>query len=143
MPGTAVVGTGMYVPPCRVANERLSHIMDTSDEWIQARSGIKTRDYVEEGVATSDLAVEAAKKALAAAGLGPADVDYIVFATMTPDYYFPGSGGILQAKLGARNIPALDIRQQCSGFVYGLQVSDALLKPLDIKTILFCGAALQ
>jgi len=143
MPGTVVRGTGMYVPPCKVANERLSHIMDTSDEWIQARSGIKTRYYVEEGVATSDLAVEASKKALADAGMTPADVDYVVFATMTPDYYFPGSGGLLQTKLGLGNVPALDIRQQCSGFVYGMQVSDALLATGEWKTILFVGAEIH
>jgi len=144
MPGTIVKGTGMYVPPCKVHNDRLAKIMDTSDEWIESRSGVRTRYYVEEGVATSDLAVEAAKRALDDAGMTPADVDYIVFATMTPDYYFPGSGGLLQTKLGIRNVPALDIRQQCSGFVYGLQVSDALLNTLpEVKTLLFVGAEIH
>jgi len=94
-------------------------------------------------VGTSDLGVEAAKKAMAAAGVTPAEIDYVVFATMTPDYYFPGSGSLLQSKLGMANIPALDIRQQCTGFIYGLQVSDALLRSGAAKRLLLVGAEIH
>jgi len=114
--------------------------MDTSDAWIRERSGVETRYYVEQGTATSDLGVGAAKKALEDAGVGKDEVDYIVFATMTPDHYFPGCGAILQDKLGMAHIPALDIRQQCTGFIYGLQVSDALLKAGQARTVLLVGA---
>jgi 3-oxoacyl-[acyl-carrier-protein] synthase-3 len=95
--------------------------MDTSDEWIRERSGIETRYFVEQGTTTSDLGAAAARKALEDAGIAKEEIDYIVFATMTPDHYFPGCGGILEDKLGLSNVPALDIRQQCTGFIYGLQ----------------------
>src|SRR5205085_11395618 len=101
--------------------DQLANLRDTSDEWIRARSGIEQRYYVERGTATSDLGVRAAQAALADAKVDKSDVDYIVFATMTPDYYFPGCGALLQHKLGLGTIPALDIRQQCTGFIYGLQ----------------------
>jgi 3-oxoacyl-[acyl-carrier-protein] synthase-3 len=101
---------------------------------------VETRYYVEQGTATSDLGVGAAKKALEDAGVAKDEVDYIVFATMTPDHYFPGCGGILQDKMGMAHIPALDIRQQCTGFIYGLQVSDALLKAGQARTVLLVGA---
>src|SRR5258708_23813909 len=96
--------------------------MDTSDEWIQARRGVKPRYFVEPGTATSDLAAGAAGRALERAGAGREEVDLLVFATMTPDHYFPGNGGILQKKLGLKSIPCFDIRQQCVGFLYRLQL---------------------
>jgi 3-oxoacyl-[acyl-carrier-protein] synthase-3 len=140
MTSTIIRGTGFVVGEHLVTNDMLSRITDTTDAWIRERSGIEQRYYVEEGVSTSDLAVPAAQKALADAGITKDDVDYIVFATMTPDYFFPGCGSLLQHKLGMRDIPALDIRQQCSGFVYGLQVCDALLRSNTANTILFVGS---
>ncbi len=137
---THILGTGFVVGEHLVKNEALAKIMDTTDAWIQERSGIAQRYYVEKGTATSDLGVRAARAALDDAGVAASEVDYVVFATMTPDYYFPGCGSLLQAKLGLRTVPALDIRQQCSGFVYGLQVSDALLRSGQAKTLLFVGA---
>src|SRR5207302_1341355 len=121
-------------------NEQLARIMDTSDAWIRERSGVEQRYYVEEGTTTSDLGVRAAQKALADAGVDKSEVDYVVFATMTPDYYFPGCGGLLQTKLGLRTGPTLDIRQQCTGFLYGLQVADALLRSGQARTLLLVGA---
>ena len=115
-----IVGSGSEIPPTVVTNQMLSRIMDTSDEWIRERSGVETRYYVEPGTATSDLGVAAARRALRAARVEPSAVELVVFATMTPDHYFPGAGPLLQAKLGLRNVPCFDIRQQCVGFLYGL-----------------------
>jgi 3-oxoacyl-[acyl-carrier-protein] synthase III len=137
---TVIRGTGMYVPPDVVDNQRLSRLMDTTDEWIQQRTGIVTRRYAGPGVATSDVAVEAARAALEDAGVDPSEVDYVVFATMTPDYYFPGSGPIFQHKLGLPKIPCLDIRQQCAGFIYGLQVADAVVRTGSHRNVLVVGA---
>jgi 3-oxoacyl-[acyl-carrier-protein] synthase-3 len=118
----------------------LARLMDTSDAWIRERSGVETRYYVEPGTATSDLGVEAAQRALAHAGVAKEDVDLVVFATMTPDHYFPGSGGLLQAKLGLRSVPCFDIRQQCVGFLYGLQLVDAHIRAGLARTVLLVGA---
>lgn len=137
---TRVMGSGFVTGELCVKNETLSRICDTSDAWIRERTGIEQRYYVEEGVSTSELGLRAAKKAMEDAKVGPSEIDYVVFATMTPDYYFPGCGSILQAKLGLGNVPALDIRQQCSGFVYGLQVCDALIRSGVAKRLLFVGA---
>ncbi len=140
MIASTIRGTGFVVGEHRVTNDMIAKITETNDAWIRERSGIEERYYVEEGVSTSDLAVPAAQKALADAGISKDDIDYIVFATMTPDYFFPGCGSLVQHKLGMKNIPALDIRQQCSGFVYGLQVCDALIKAEVARNILFIGA---
>ncbi|HUB07531.1 MAG TPA: beta-ketoacyl-ACP synthase III [Myxococcales bacterium] len=137
---THILGTGFVVGEHLVKNDSLAKVMDTTNDWIKERSGIEQRYYVEKGTATSDLGAQAARKALADAKVAPGEVDYIVFATMTPDYYFPGCGSLVQAKLGLPMVPALDIRQQCSGFVYGLQVSDALLRSGQAKTLLLVGA---
>ena len=137
---SVVRGTGFSVGEYLVPNRNFAKIMDTSDEWIKERSGIEQRYFVKDGTSTSDLAASASRLALEQAGLGPADIDYLVFATMTPDHFFPGSGSILQSKLGLRNLPALDIRQQCTGFIYGLQVSDALLKAGAARRLLLVGA---
>ncbi len=135
-----IAGTGMYVPPTEVDNHRLAKIMDTSDEWIQQRSGIVTRRLAKAGVATSDLALPAARAALEDAGKAAEDIDYIILATMTPDHYFPGSAPLLQRKLGVAGVPCLDIRQQCAGFVYGLQLADAVIRSGQYRNVLLVGA---
>jgi len=137
---SVIIGSGTQVPPDCVSNEALSKVMDTTDEWIQERSGIRTRHLAAPGVGPSDLAAEASKKAIEMAGIDPGAIDMIVFATMTPDHYFPGSGGLLQRKLGLREVPCFDIRQQCVGFVYGLQLADAQIRAGAAKTVLLVGA---
>jgi 3-oxoacyl-[acyl-carrier-protein] synthase III len=135
-----LAGTGVAIPPLAVDNHMLSRIIDTDDAWIRERSGIVTRYYVEAGVASSDLGAEAARAALRSAGIDAAELDYVVCATMTPDHYFPGTGTLIQQKLGIGAIPALDIRQQCAGFAYGLQVVDALVRSGVARTVLLVGA---
>ena len=137
---TQIVGSGFVTGEHLVTNDQLALLMDTSDEWIRDRSGVETRYYVEHGTTTSDLGAGAARKAIEDAGIAKQEIDYIVFATMTPDHYFPGCGGILQDKLGLGHIPALDVRQQCTGFIYGLQVADALVKAGQARTVLLVGA---
>ncbi|HXV76121.1 MAG TPA: 3-oxoacyl-[acyl-carrier-protein] synthase III C-terminal domain-containing protein [Candidatus Polarisedimenticolaceae bacterium] len=133
-------GTGMFVPELVVDNHRLSRIMDTSDEWIQQRTGIVTRHYAGPHQATSDLAVPAAAQAVAEAGLERDQIDYVVFATMTPDYYFPGAGPVFARKFGLAGVPCLDIRQQCAGFVWGLQLADAVIRAGQYRNVLLIGA---
>jgi 3-oxoacyl-[acyl-carrier-protein] synthase-3 len=140
---TRIYGSGFVTGETVVPNERMAMVCDTTDEWIRERSGIQQRYFVNEGTATSDLGVGAAKKALDNAGWQASDVDFIVVATMTPDYYFPGVGSQVQAKLGLTNIPALDIRQQCSGFIYGLMVCDSLIRSGAAKKILFVGTEIH
>jgi 3-oxoacyl-[acyl-carrier-protein] synthase-3 len=140
MLGFEIIGTGHYVPGRPVSNNELARVMDTNDEWIFQRSGIRQRHYAPEGVGASDLALEASRRAIEAARIKPRDIDYIVFATMTPDYVFPGSGALLGHKLGLNGTPALDIRQQCAAMLFGLQVIDGLIKSGAARTILFVGA---
>jgi 3-oxoacyl-[acyl-carrier-protein] synthase-3 len=140
MPGFEIIGTGHYVPGRPYKNDALSRVMDTDDAWIHQRSGIRQRHYAPEGVGASDMAAEAAKKAILAARIDPKEIDYIVFATMTPDHIFPGSGALLGAKLGIVGVPALDIRQQCAAMIFGLQIIDGLVKSGAARTILFVGA---
>ncbi len=135
-----IVGSGACIPPNLVTNDMLSRIMDTSDNWIRERSGVETRYYVDEGTATSDLGLAAASEALRMASVDKNEIDLIIFATMTPDHYFPGSGGLLQAKLGIKNIPCFDIRQQCAGFLYGMQLADVHIRTGMAKTVLLVGA---
>jgi 3-oxoacyl-[acyl-carrier-protein] synthase-3 len=135
-----IAGTGMYVPPDVVDNHRLSRVIDTTDEWIRQRTGIVTRRFARPGVATSDLALPAARMALDEAGRAWEDVDYVVFATMTPDVYFPGAAPYFQRKAGIRGVPCLDIRQQCAGFIYGLQIADALVRAGGFRNVLLIGA---
>jgi 3-oxoacyl-[acyl-carrier-protein] synthase-3 len=137
---SVITGTGMYIPETSVDNNALAKIMDTSDEWIQVRTGIVKRQYAAPDQATSDIAVPACRQAIEAAGLKPSDIDYLVFATMTPDYFFPGSAPFLQRKLGLEQVPCLDIRQQCAGFVYALQIADALIRSGQHEKILVVGA---
>ncbi len=143
--GTKIIGHGFYVPEKIVTNFDLEKIMDTSNEWIVERSGIHERRYItpDADVSTSDLAVFASQKALEMAGLEPKDVDVIIAATLSPDYFFPGIGVLIQSKLGCRTIPAFDLRQQCSGFIYGLQMADMFVKSGVYKTVLFIGAEVQ
>jgi 3-oxoacyl-[acyl-carrier-protein] synthase-3 len=117
--------------------------MDTSDEWIQERTGIKERHYVEKGEGPSDIAIPATKQALNAAGLKISDIDFIIFATSTPDFYAPGSGCLLQEKMGFNEIGALDIRVQCSGFIYGLSIAEQYIRTGTFKNILLIGAEVQ
>jgi 3-oxoacyl-[acyl-carrier-protein] synthase-3 len=138
--GFEIIGTGHYAPGTPVTNAQLSRVMDTSDDWIFQRSGIRQRHYAPEGIGASDLGVEAAKRAIEAARIAPSDIDYIIFATMTPDYVFPGSAALVGAKLGIDGIPGLDIRQQCGAMLFGLQLVDGLVKSGAAKTILFVGA---
>ena len=140
MQRTRILGTGFVTGEHLVRNDDLGKLMDTSDQWIRERSGIEQRYYVEKGTSTSDLAVGASRKALDDAGVQASELDYIVFATMTPDHFFPGCGAILQHKLGIGHVPALDIRQQCTGFIYGMQVGDALLRSGQARTLLLVGA---
>jgi 3-oxoacyl-[acyl-carrier-protein] synthase-3 len=138
---STIKGVGSYVPSRVVTNDDLAKLMTTSDEWIFQRSGIKERRYIEEdGIGAADLAVPACERALAHAGLEKKDVDAIIFATLSPDYTFPGSGCLLGDKLGLPGVPALDIRNQCSGFIYGLSVADAWIKTGMYENVLLVGA---
>src|SRR5215210_1970823 len=134
-----LAGTGIAIPPHEIDNHMLSRIIETNDQWVRERSGVVTRYYVDPGVASSDLGVEAARAALDDAGMDANEIDYIVCATMTPDHYFPGTGTLLQQKLGLRPLPALDIRQQCAGFAYGLQMVDALIRSGVAHNVLLVG----
>jgi 3-oxoacyl-[acyl-carrier-protein] synthase-3 len=140
MPRTEFISTGFYVPERVVTNEELASIMDTSDEWIRTRTGITERRWAADGQMTSDLAVEASKVALDRAGLLPSDLDCIVLATLSGDYFFPGGGVYLQRKLGITDIPCLDVRNQCSGFIYGLSIADAWIRTGQYKRLLLVGA---
>ena len=135
-----ITGVGHYVPPRVVTNFELEKYMDTTDEWIRERSGIETRHWVDADTTTSDLALEASKAALANANLEPEQLDFIVLATLMPDYYFPGSGVLLQRKLGIKSIGALDVRTQCTGFVYSLAVADQFIRTGMYERILVVGA---
>ncbi|MCC6877896.1 MAG: ketoacyl-ACP synthase III [Sandaracinaceae bacterium] len=140
MPGITIIGSGRHLPGRAFTNHDLARVMDTSHEWIKPRSGIDERHFAADGEGVSDLALPASRRALEMAGLTPEDIDYIVFGTMTPEYVFPGSGGLLGEKLGIAGVPALDIRQQCAFFPFALQVSDALIAADVAKTILVVGA---
>jgi len=141
MPRTEIISTGYHVPDRVVPNDELTQWWETSDAWIRERTGIERRHWVEGGEqAGSDLALEAAKRALESAGMEPGELDCIVYATLSPDYFFPGSGVFLQRKLGVRDIPALDIRNQCTGFIYGLSVADAWVRTGQYRRVLLVGA---
>ena len=136
-----IAGIGMYVPKNVFSNNDLTRYMDTSDEWIQERTGIKERRYADrKGETTTTMGVEAAKIAIERAGTTAQDIDFIVFATLSPDYYFPGCGVLLQRAMQMKEIGALDVRNQCSGFVYALSVADQFIKTGMYKNILVVGA---
>ncbi len=138
--GSRIAGMGHYVPDRVVKNDDLSQWMDTTDEWIVQRTGIRERRWVEGDVGAAELAEHASRQALEEAGLSPSDIDMILFATLSPDICFPGSGCLLQARLGIPGVPALDVRNQCSGFLYSLSVADQFIRTGAMKRILVVGA---
>ena len=141
MPLSKIAGIGMYIPENVVSNQDLTKYMDTSDEWIQERTGIEQRHYAHRTEeTTTTMGVEAAKVAIERAGITAQDIDFIVFATLSPDYYFPGCGVLVQRALKMKEIGALDIRNQCSGFVYALSVADQFIKTGMYKNILVIGS---
>lgn len=139
-----ITGVGYYVPENIITNEDLTKIMDTSDEWIQERTGIKERRYAIRGEdTTTSMGVKAAKKAMENAKISPKDIDFLIFATLSPDYYFPGCGVLAQKELELNTIGALDIRNQCSGFIYALSIADQFIKTGMYKNILIIGSEMQ
>jgi 3-oxoacyl-[acyl-carrier-protein] synthase III len=140
MSGITILGSGRYLPGRPVRNEALARVMDTNAEWIHQRTGIEQRYYAGENEGASDLALHAARSAIADAGLHAEDIDYILFNTMTPDYIFPGSGALLGAKLGIPGVPALDLRQQCAAIPYSFQLADALVASSAARYVLVIGA---
>ena len=139
-----IAGTGHYVPENIVTNDELAGLMPTSDEWITERTGIKERRYFTEGEDTvAKMGAKASVMALQRAGLKPGDVDMIVFATITSEYYFPGSGVLLQRELEIPGIPALDIKMQCSGFIYALSIADQFIRTGTYKNVLVVGGEIQ
>lgn len=145
MKKSIIRSTGKALPSRVVTNDDLAKLIDTSDEWIRQRTGIEQRYWVPEDkeVGASDLGLEASLKALDKAGWVPEDIDFIIFATLSPDIFFPGSGCLLQTKLGLNSTPALDIRQQCTGFLYGLATADSYIKSGLANKILLVGAEVQ
>ncbi len=137
---TRIIGTGRCLPDKVVTNTDLEHLMDTSDEWIRQRTGIVQRHMAEPGTGPSDLGAVAAKRALDAAGVSPSEVDFIICATITPDYLFPATACVMQHKLGIKNSGAMDINAACSGFLYGLQIADAFIRGGTHRTVLVVGA---
>ena len=142
MINSIITGVGHYVPERVVTNHDLAKVMDTNDEWIQERTGIVERRHIEPGskISSTDLGVKAAENALKDAGITAQDIDFILFATLSPDYYFPGNGVLVQKALGCKTIGAMDVRNQCSGFVYALSTADAFIKTGKYKNILVIGA---
>ena len=139
-----IKGLGYYVPENVVTNDDLSKLMDTSDAWIQERTGIKERRHVVKGTdTTTTMGAKAALKALEAAGVSKEEVDFVVFATLSPDYYFPGCGVLVQKELGLKTVGALDIRNQCSGFLYALSVADQYIKTGMYRNILVIASETQ
>lgn len=137
--GARIAGTGSYVPPKVLTNQDLEHMVETSDEWIVSRTGIRERHLAEDGVASSDLAAEAAKKALGEAGIPPEEVQLMIVGTVTPDRMFPSASCSLQEKLGTFNAAAFDLSAACSGFIYGLSVASGLIGTGAMDRILVVG----
>jgi 3-oxoacyl-[acyl-carrier-protein] synthase-3 len=139
-----ITGLGFYVPETVVTNAELATMMDTSDEWIVERTGIHERRFFKEGVDTvSNMGARAARIAMERAGKKAEDIDMVVFATLSPDYHFPGCGVLVQRQLGLRHIPCFDVRQQCAGFIYALSLADQYIKTGFCKTILVVGSEVQ
>lgn len=143
LPRSRITGIGFHVPARVVTNHDLEKLMDTSDEWIVERTGIRERHFVDADTGSSELGIEAARRALADAGRKPGDVDFVIFATTTPDWMFPGNGVIVQEKLGLANVGALDVRNACSGFLYALSVADAFVRIGRYRCVLVIGAEVQ
>jgi len=140
MYNSEIIGSGMFVPEDIFTNDDLSTFMDTTNEWIVQRTGIEERHWVKPDVSTTDLALKAAEMAIKNAGIDKKEIDCILFATLSPDHDFPGAACFLQPKLGLTDIPSIDVRQQCSGFLYGMSIADAFIKVGQYKTILLVGA---
>jgi 3-oxoacyl-[acyl-carrier-protein] synthase-3 len=139
-----IKGLGFYVPDNVVSNDDLSKIMDTSDEWIRERTGIEQRRWVnDKKLTTSMMGTYAAKNAIKDANIDKNEIDFIVFATLSPDYYFPGSGVLLQRNLEIKEVGALDVRNQCSGFIYALSIADQYIKSGMYKNILVVGSEIH
>ena len=144
MYNSRISGLGYFVPDNVVTNDDLSKIMETNDEWIQERTGIKERRHVLKGEdTTSTMGVKAARIAIERAGLDKDEIDFIVFATLSPDYYFPGPGVLVQRDLGIKTVGAIDIRNQCSGFVYGISLADQYIKSGMYRNVLVIGSELH
>ncbi|WP_339840740.1 beta-ketoacyl-ACP synthase III [uncultured Maribacter sp.] len=145
MYNSKIIGLGHYVPDNVVTNDDLSKKMDTNDAWIQERTGIKERRHVVrgDGDTTTTMGVKAAKIAIERAGIDKDDIDFIVFATLSPDYYFPGPGVLVQRDLGIKTVGALDVRNQCSGFVYAISIADQYIKTGMYKNVLVIGSELH
>ena len=145
MYNSKIIGLGHYVPENVVTNDDLSKVMDTNDAWIQERTGIKERRHVVkgDGDTTTTMGVKAAKIAIERAGIDKDDIDFIVFATLSPDYYFPGPGVMVQRDLGIKTVGALDVRNQCSGFVYAVSIADQYIKTGMYKNVLVIGSELH
>jgi 3-oxoacyl-[acyl-carrier-protein] synthase-3 len=135
-----ICGSGISIPDQLVTNDQLSQLMDTNDEWISTRSGVKERHFAAPGTGSSRLAVAAGQSALVDAGVDASQVDALVTATMTPDYYAPGIAGLVQHGLGLSEVASFDLRQQCSGFLYGLDLADSLIGSSRAETVLVIGA---
>lgn len=138
--GAKIIACGAYIPENSVDNNILSKYMDTSDEWIRERTGIQKRHFAAPKEATSDLALKAAKNLFEENNIDPSTIDYIIFATMTPDCYFPGSSPFFQRKLKLNNVPCLEIRAQCAGFLFGMQIANSLLSSGVCRRVLLVGA---
>ncbi len=138
--GSVITGTGMFVPDRKITNEDLTRVMDTEPEWIERRSGVRTRHVAAPGVGPSDLGTAAGAIAVDSAGIDVGQVDALITATMTPDSFAPGIAPLIQAKMGLGPVAAHDIRQQCSGFLYGLDLADALLTSAKARSVLVIGA---
>ncbi len=140
---TRVLGTGLALPDRVVTNDELSRMMDTTDEWIRTRTGIQERRWVREGETGTEMGHRASSQALEMAGVAPGEIDAIVYATSSPDHFAPGNGVFLQRMLGVGTIPAIDIRTQCSGFVYALSVADGWIRTGQYKRVLVVGSEIQ
>jgi 3-oxoacyl-[acyl-carrier-protein] synthase III len=135
-----IAGTGSYLPPRIVTNDDLAKTLDTSDEWVRTRTGIRERHIADASQTSSDLGCEAAREAMAAAGVQAPDIDLVIVATSTPDYIFPSTACLMQAKLGIKNCAAFDVQAVCSGFVYGLAIADKFIRSGQQRCALVVGA---
>ena len=144
MYNSIITGTGYYVPENIVTNDDLSKLMDTSDAWIQERTGIQQRHFATRGKdTTTSMGVRAAQMAMEKAKINKEDIDFLIFATLSPDYYFPGCGVLAQKELALHTVGALDIRNQCSGFIYALSVADQFIKTGMYKNVLVIASEMQ
>jgi 3-oxoacyl-[acyl-carrier-protein] synthase III len=143
MPNARIVGVGAHVPDHVVTNTDLTRVMDTTEEWIEQRTGIRERRHVDRDTGAADLGAEAALRALDHAGVRAGDVDLVVFATLSPDYDFPASACVLARRLGMRGVPAFDVKNQCSGFLYGLSIADQYVRSEKARRVLVVGGEIH